>query len=139
MNRNDALHWFILGFGLSGPADDLGRPTNISQLWRQAKETCFDCERYEVLDALYTLPREFATLIKFVPAGEEFHPVAFERVRNTMNWPEYFTTGEFSVKVLPAGKVQHQRLAEQLEDPRVAEELGVKAMHEAAAPVTDAR
>ena len=115
MTRNDMLQWLILRSGLSGPNEDLGHPTNISQLWQDAKEKCFDCERNEVLDALYTLPRGFAALIKFVWAGEGFHPVCFERVRNTKDWTDYFMIGDFNVKVLPEGKVHYQKLSEQLE------------------------
>ena len=114
MTRNDVLHWLILGLGLSGPDDDLGRPSSISQLWQDAKEKCFDCDRNEVLDALYTLPREHAALIKLVSAGEGFHPVSFERVRNTKGWTDYFMLGDFNVKVLPEGKVHYQKLSEQL-------------------------
>jgi hypothetical protein len=114
MTHNDVLHWLILGFGLAATDDDLGRPTDISQLWQDAKEKCFDCERDEVLDALYTLPREYAALIKFVSAGEGFHPVSFERVRNTRDWTDYFLIGNFNVKVLPEGKVRYEKLSEQL-------------------------
>jgi len=114
MTRNDVLQWLILGFGLAGPDDDLGRPSNISQLWEDAKEKCFLCDRNEVLDALYTLPREDAALIKFVSIGEEDHPVSFERVRNTNDWPDYFTHGEFHVKVLPEGRVRYHKLSEEL-------------------------
>ena len=119
MTRNDVLHWFVLGFGLSGPDDDLGRPTDISQMWQAAKEKCFDCERNEVLDALYTLHREHAALIKFVSVGEGFHPVSFERVRNTLDWTDYFLNGNFNVKVLPEGRVHYQELSEQLESAAV--------------------
>jgi hypothetical protein len=115
MTRNDMLHWFILDFGLAVPEDDLGRPTSVSELWRRAKEKCFDCDRNEVLDALYTLPREHAALIKFVSTGEDFHPVSFERVRNTKDWPDYFLSGSFNVKVLHEGRVHYQALSEQLE------------------------
>jgi len=118
MKHNEMLHWLILGFGLSGSEEDLGRPTNISQLWQEAKKQCFDCDRNEVLDALYTLPREDAALIKSVSAGEGFHPVSFERVRNTVDWTDYFLDGDFSVKVLPEGRVHHQKLSEQLGSPR---------------------
>src|SRR5215469_4353282 len=41
------------------------------------------CDRNELWDALYTLPPEQAALIKCVSAGEAFHPISFERVRNT--------------------------------------------------------
>ena len=58
MNRNDELQWLILGFGLSWPDDSLSRRTNISELWKEAKRQCFDCDRNELLDPLYTLPRE---------------------------------------------------------------------------------
>ncbi len=115
MTRNDVLQCLILRFGLSATDEDLGRPTNISQLWQDAKEKCFDCDRDEVLDALYTMPREFAALIKFVSVGEGFHPVSFERVRNTKDWTDYFVVGDFHVKVLPEGKVQYQKLSEQWE------------------------
>jgi hypothetical protein len=115
MTRNDMLHWLILGFGLSGSDDDLGRLTNIAQLWQEAKQKCLDCDRNEVLDALYTLPREHAALIKCVSVGEGFHPISFERVRNTMDWPDYFLEGSFSIKVLHDGRVHYQTLSEQLE------------------------
>jgi hypothetical protein len=115
MTRNDVLQCLILRFGLSATDEDLGRPTNISQLWQDAKEKCFDCDRDEVLDALYTMPREFAALIKFVSIGEGFHPVSFERVRNTKDWTDYFVVGDFHVKVLPEGKAQYQKLSEQWE------------------------
>ena len=131
MNRNDLLQWFILGFGQSGPDDDLGRMTTISQLWHAAKKSCFDCDRYEVLDALYTMPREYATLIKFISAGEGLHPVGFERVRNTVHWPDYFTRGQFSVKVLPEGKAHYESIAEQLGQPLAAASSRVEAMRQA--------
>lgn len=67
-----------------------------------------------MLDALYTLPREDAALIKPVSAGEGFHPVSFERVRNTVDWTNYFLDGDLSVKVLPEGRVHYQKLSEQL-------------------------
>jgi hypothetical protein len=114
MTRNDKLQWFVLGFGLSAPEDDLGRPTDISQLWQEAREKCFACEKDEVLDALYTMPREHASLIKFVSVGEGFHPVSFERVRNTKDWTDYFLVGNFNVKVLPEGRVHYQTLSEQM-------------------------
>jgi len=115
MTRNEMLQWLILGFGLSTPDGELGHTTNISRLWEEAKKKCFDCDCYEVLDALYTLPREDAALVKVVWNGEEYHPVSFERVRNTVNWPEYFTAGEFSVKVLPEGRAHYLSLSSQLE------------------------
>ena len=115
MTRNEMLQWFILGFGLSAQDRDLGRPTNMAELWREAKASCFDCDWNEVLDALYTLPREQAALIKFLTVGEGYHPVSFERVRNTNDWPAYFSTGQFNVKVLPEGRVHYQKFSKQLE------------------------
>lgn len=120
MTRNDTLQWLILHFGLSGPADDLGRPTNVAQLWQEAKKNCFDCDRNEVLDALYTMPRECAALIKYVSVGEGLHPVSFERVRNTADWPDYFLTGDFHVKVLAEGIHHHRKLSEELEKTAIA-------------------
>jgi hypothetical protein len=114
MTRNDELQCFILGFGLSGPDGDLGRYTNISELWNEAKQQCFDCDRNELLDALYTLRREHAALIKCVSAGGGFHPIRFERVRNTGEWTDYFLVGDFSVKVLHEGRAHHRKLSEQL-------------------------
>lgn len=114
MTRNDKLQCLILGFGLSRSDDDLGRHTNISELWREAKAHGFACERDELLDALYTLPREQAALIKCVSAGEEFHPMSFERVRNTADWTDYFLVGDFSVKVLSEGRARYQELSAQL-------------------------
>jgi len=114
MTRNDQLQCLILGFGLSRSDDDFGRRTNISELWNDAKEHGFDCDQDEVLDALYTFPREQAALIKSVSAGEGFHAISFERVRNTTDWTGYFLVGEFSVKVLSEGRVRYQQLAAQL-------------------------
>jgi len=119
MTRNDKLQWLILGYGLAAPDEDLGHTTNILQLWQDAKKKCFDCDRNEVLDALYTLPREDAALVKIVSIGEGCHPVSFERVRNTVDWPEYFTIGQFGVKVLPEGRAHYLRLSEQLEEAAV--------------------
>jgi len=115
MIRNDVLHWFFLGFGLESPdGRDIGRSTNITQLWLNAKDKCFDCETKEVLDALYTLLREQAELVKFVPVGGGFQSVSFERVRNTSGWTDFLMTGYFNIKVLPEGRVHFQRLTEQL-------------------------
>jgi hypothetical protein len=114
MNRNDELQWLILGFGLSWPDDDLSRRTNISGLWKEAKRRCFDCERNELWDALYTLSREQAALIKCVSAGEGFHPISFERVRNTSDWTHYFLIGDFGVKVLHERRARYRELSEQL-------------------------
>jgi hypothetical protein len=115
MTRNEILQWHILGFGLSGAEEDLGHSTTFLQLWKDVREKCFDCDRDEVLDALYTMPGERASLIKLVSTGEDSHPVSFERVRNTVGWPDYFATGEFHVKVLPEGRAYYQQLREQLE------------------------
>ena len=120
MTRNEQLHWFILGFGLSEADGDLGRATNFTELWREARQICFGCDKNDVLDALYTLPREHAALIKFLSVGEGYHPVSFERVRNTNDWPDYFTTGQFHVKVLPEGKLHYQQLSEELEKAATA-------------------
>ena len=115
MNRKDLLHWSILGFGLAAPEANSGRSTNLSELWQNARQTCADCDKTEVLDALYILPREEAALIKFLSIGEGNHPVSFERVRNTQDWPAYFTEGDFSVKVLPEGETRYREFSEQLE------------------------
>jgi hypothetical protein len=114
MNRNEMLHCFILGFGLSAENHDLGRSTTLGELWQEAKIKSCDCDLVELLDALYTLPREYAALIKSLTVGDGPHPVSFERVRNTEDWPEYFRTGPFSVKVLPEGIVHYGLLSEQL-------------------------
>jgi hypothetical protein len=115
MTRNEMLQGFILGFGLSVGDQDLGRETSFAELWSEAKKICFDCERNELLDALYTLPRQYASLIKMVASGEGAHPVSFERVRNVSAWPDYFTSSRFNVKVFPAGKEHHNKLAEEFE------------------------
>jgi hypothetical protein len=115
MTRNEILQRYILGVGLAEP--DFCRATNISELWRGALEKCFDCSRAEVLDALYTFPREHASLIKFVSEGEGLHLVSFERVRNTKDWPEYFTTGTFYIKVLAEGSTWFRQHSELLQKP----------------------
>jgi hypothetical protein len=115
VTRNEMLQWHVLGFGLSAVDQDLGRPTNLTELWTSAREKCFACDRDELLDALYTLPREEAALIRFVSTGEGLHPVSFARVRNTQNWPDYFTDAPFNVKVLPEGKAHYHRLSREVE------------------------
>lgn len=117
MTRNEILQWYILRLGLLEAEPELGRATNISELWQSALKKCFDGSRDEVLDALYTLPREHASLIKFVSQGEGLHPVSFERVRNTKDWPEYFTTGTFYIKVLAEGSSWFRQHSELLEKP----------------------
>lgn len=112
MTRNETLQSFILGFGLEAGKADLGRPTTFAELWHAAKRTCFPCDPKELLDALYTMPREHVALIKIVSTGEGAHPVSFERVRNVSAWPDYFTGGTFNVKVLPAGKLHHEEAAQ---------------------------
>ena len=69
MTRNEILQWHILGFGLSGAEEDLGHSTTFLQLWKDVREKCLDCDRDEVLDALYTMPREHAALIKLEGDG----------------------------------------------------------------------
>jgi hypothetical protein len=115
MTRNDVLQWLILRVGLSGFDQDLGRSTNIPQLCQCAKDSCFECNRDELLDALYTMPREYAALIKFLSVGEGYHPVSFERVRNTVDWTNYFLDGDFRIKVLPEGAVHYQKLAQEID------------------------
>ena len=115
MTRNDMLQGFILGFGLLAEDHDLGRETSFAELWREAKKACFDCAPEELLDALYTLPRGYASLIKMVATGDGAHPVSFERVRNVSAWPDYFTRSPFNVKVLPAGRAHYHELAERIE------------------------
>lgn len=83
MTRNKILQRHILGLGLCAAEPDLGHATNISALWQSARQHCFECDLVQVLDALYTLPREHASLIKFVAQGEGLHPTSFDRVRNT--------------------------------------------------------
>lgn len=115
MTRNDLLQWLILRVGLSSFDEDLGRPTNIPQLCQCAKDCCFACNRDELLDALYTMPREYAALIKFLTVGEGYHPVSFERVRNTGDWTNYFLDGDFHIKVLPEGAAHYQKLSQEIE------------------------
>ena len=114
MTHNDVLQWLILRVGLSGSDEDLGRPTNIPQLYRCAKDCCLACNRDELLDALYTMPGEYAALIKFLSVGEGYHPVSFERVRN-IDWTSYFLEGDFYIKVLPAGAAHYRELSHEIE------------------------
>jgi hypothetical protein len=114
MTRNDVLQWLILRIGLSGLDEDLGRSTNMSQLSHCAEDHCFACNRDELLDALYTMPREYAALIKLLSVGEECHPVSFARVRN-VDWTNYFLDGDFYVKVLPEGVEHYQKLSHEME------------------------
>ena len=119
MNSNEMLHWFILGFGLSAEDHDLGRPTTLAELWQKAAADGLPCKRHELLDALYTLSREDAALIKVVPSGEGAHPVSFERIRNTNDWPDFFGAGSFHVKVLHDGKIHYETLSRQLEEAKL--------------------
>ena len=120
MTRNEILQRFILGFGLSAEDHDLGRETSLAELCREAKRACFDCQQNEVLDALFTLPREHAALIKMVSTGEGSHPVSFERVRNISAWTDYFASSPFHVKVLEAGRAHYHKLAQELEKAAVS-------------------
>jgi pyrimidine deaminase RibD-like protein len=123
--RNEVLEWFLLGFGLQIPDNGLGRPTTITPLWLAAREKCGDCEMDEVLDALYNLGPDHAELSKFVEVGGGFQPVSFERRRNTPQWKDFFTRGDFRVKVLPAGRVRFQKLDELLGSARGSTEVGI--------------
>lgn len=114
MIRNEVLEHFILGYGLEIPDEGLGRPVAFSQLQLAAKETCADCSADEVLDALFNLDREHAELNKFVPLGDKYQAVSFERVRRTPRWKEFFYGDPFRIKVLPAGRVRFQELDEQV-------------------------
>jgi pyrimidine deaminase RibD-like protein len=121
MIRSEILEHFILGFGLAIPDNDLGRPTNISQLEVAASETCGNCHG-ELFDALYNLHSTHAKLRKYVAIEGGFQsPVSFERVRNTPKWKDFFTHGSFNVKVLPAGRIRFERLDEQVQQLKVAQ------------------
>ena len=89
MIRSEILKHFILGFGLAIPDNDLGRPTNITQLEVAARETCGNCHG-ELFDALYNLHTTHAELRKYVAVEGGFQsPVSFERVRNTQPLPKH--------------------------------------------------
>jgi len=83
-------------------------------LWKDVKEKCGECAVEEVLDALYNLQPGHAQLGKFVAMPSGYQLVSFERVRHTPKWKDFFYLDAFRVKVLPAGRVRYQRLAEQL-------------------------
>jgi len=119
MTRNDVLQWLILRAGLSAFDEDLGATTSIPRLCQCAKDCCLACNRDELLDALYTMPREYAELIKFLWVGEGYHPVSFERVRN-IDWTDYFLDGDFHVKVLPAGVAHYRELSQKIEQTAAA-------------------
>ncbi|MGC1686886.1 MAG: deaminase, partial [Candidatus Acidiferrales bacterium] len=108
----DLLEQFLLRFGLQITDNGLGRPTTITQLWLGAREACGECDMDEVLDALYNLDPKHADLYKFVPANGGFQPVSFERARSAPNWADFFTRGDFRIKVLPAGRKRLQELSE---------------------------
>jgi pyrimidine deaminase RibD-like protein len=108
----DLLEQFLLRFGLQIPDNGLGRPTTITQLWLRAGEACGECDMNEVLDGLYNLDSRHAELYKFVPVTAGFQQVSFERARSAPNWADFFTTGDFRIKVLPAGRKRMQELSE---------------------------
>src|SRR5713226_4272535 len=114
--RNDVLECFVLGYALEITCDGLGRPVSIGPLWLAAKDKCGECSVEEVLDALYNVQRDHAELYKFVPLGGGSQRVSFERVRNTPRWTDFFTRGEFRIKVLPGGRLRFQRLLAQLQE-----------------------
>jgi hypothetical protein len=115
MIRNDLIHWLLLGLGLEFPDDrNIGRDLNITQVWLKVKEKCFECDMGEVLDALKTLRREHAEVCKILPVSGGFQRVSFERVRNTNRWIDFLMTGYFNIRVLPEGRVNYQRLSEQI-------------------------
>ncbi|HWY53055.1 MAG TPA: hypothetical protein VNZ03_01240 [Terriglobales bacterium] len=112
MIRNEVLEHFILGYGLEIPDEGRGRPVALPQLQLAAKAKCPNCSMDEILDALFNLDREHAELNKFFPFGEKYLPVSFETVRPTTKWKEFFYGDPFRIKVLPAGRVRFQELAE---------------------------
>ena len=72
MTRDEIQQRYILGFEIVEAKPELGRATNISELWRSALEKCFSRSRDEVLDAVYNLPREQVSLIRFVSEGDQY-------------------------------------------------------------------
>jgi pyrimidine deaminase RibD-like protein len=110
--QSEQLEWFLLGFGLELPDDGLGRPTSITPLWLAAKETRVECDMDELLDSLYNLSPSHAELYKFVAVRGGFQRVSFELLRNTQQWKEFFTRGDFRINVLPQGRVRFQQLRE---------------------------
>jgi pyrimidine deaminase RibD-like protein len=127
VTRSKVLEWFLLGFGLKTADDGQGRSAVITPLWLAAKEKCGDCDVDEVLDALYNLSPNHAELHKFVAVGGGFQSVSFERVRRTPRWKDFFTTGDFRIKVLPPGRVRFQELDEVLAGARAAAKVQVGA------------
>ena len=121
MIRNELLEHFILAFGLEIPDEGRGRPIALTSLWLAAKEKCGDCDLDEVLDALYNLNPNHAELNKFVPLGEKYQAVSFERMRNTPKWKDFFYGDPFRIKVLPQGRVRYQVLAESARNARTSE------------------
>jgi pyrimidine deaminase RibD-like protein len=112
MIRSDLLERFILGFGLAIADNGLGRPTTITPLWLAAKDQCGECSIDEVLDSLYNLNPQHAELYKFVAIGGGFQSVSFERRRNTPQWQDFFTRGDFRIKVLPLGRRRFEEMSE---------------------------
>ncbi len=112
MIRNEELERFILGWALEASDHGLGHPTTITPLWLASQEKCGDCDMDELLDALYNLNPNDAELSKCVGLGTEFQLVSFERRRRTPRWQDFFTIGDFRIKVLPPGRVRYQKLDE---------------------------
>ncbi len=114
MIRSDLLERFILGFGLAIANNGQGRPTTITPLWIAAKDQCGDCSIDEVLDSLYNLNPQHVELCKFVAIGGGFQSVSFERRRNTPQWQDFFTKGDFRIKVLPLGRRRFELMSESI-------------------------
>jgi pyrimidine deaminase RibD-like protein len=111
--RNEELERFILGFALEIQHDGFGRQTSIAALQVAASAKCGNTGKEELLDALHNLKPDHAELTKFVNLESGFsQPVKFEPSRRKANWHDFFMTGSFNIKVLPAGRVQFQQLSE---------------------------
>jgi len=126
MIRNEVLEHFILGYGLEIPDEGRGRAVALSQLQLAAKVKCSDCSIDEILDALFNLDQKHAELNKFFSYGDKYLPVSFETVRPTTKWKEFFYSDPFRIKVLPAGRVRFQELAEKASRFRGAGRANVK-------------
>jgi hypothetical protein len=106
-SQRGTLNVSFWSLGLELNDNSLGRPATFTQLWLAAKEKYGECDQEAILDSLYNLNPKDAELVRYVPLGGGFQSVSFERRRNVPQWKDFFTQGDFRIKVLPPGRVRY--------------------------------
>ena len=115
MNRSETLEWFLLGYDHEIECNGQGRSTTIGQLLNDAIRKYEKARTEDLLYALHNLQPDHAELTKYVNSGAGTQVVSFERQPSNGRWEDFFTTGHFRLKTLPAGRIRFDQLSEKLE------------------------